>query len=82
MMQKSDGFLVTQNPSDFSYPKIRRIFGHPKSVGFLVSQNPTDFGPPKIRRILGHQKSVVFFGGWIPKISKFGTLRLGLGWGN
>ena len=47
-MQKSDGFLVTQNPSDFSYPKMRRIFGHPKSVGFFVSQNPTDFWPPKI----------------------------------
>ena len=57
----------------------------------MKPKNPSDFWSPKIRRIfripksdgfLATQKSVVFFGGWIPKISKFGTLRLGLGWGN
>ena len=67
-LPKSDGFLVTQNPSDFSYPKIRRIFGHPKSVGFLVpksdgfwtTKNPTYFGPLKIYGIFWWVDTQIF----------------------
>ena len=41
---KSVGFLISQNPTDFCPPKIRRIFGIPKSDGFWTTKNPTDFG--------------------------------------